>query len=179
MPSAPLYFAYGSNLNLNRFLWRCPDAKPFGPLTLPGYRLVFDRVADIVPDRDSRVCGALYEITDACEEALDVYEGYPRLYDKRYFSVEITTKGERRVEEVMFYTMLTMELSAPNKIYVKTIRQGFDHWGIEHDTLNAAVAESRRFGRDRARRYSWEPTTGSAYGVASGKFDGAPYGSKR
>ena len=32
-----LYFAYGSNINLEQMAWRCPGAEVFGPAVLEGY----------------------------------------------------------------------------------------------------------------------------------------------
>lgn len=36
-----LYFAYGSNINLEQMEHRCPDAQLVGPVTLQNYELQF------------------------------------------------------------------------------------------------------------------------------------------
>ena len=36
-----LYFAYGSNMNLNQMAFRCPDAEVVESVRLEGYRLAF------------------------------------------------------------------------------------------------------------------------------------------
>ena len=36
-----LYFAYGSNINLDQMAFRCPDATVIGPVTLENYELLF------------------------------------------------------------------------------------------------------------------------------------------
>ena len=36
-----LYFAYGSNINLNQMAVRCPAAQVVGPAVLDGYELLF------------------------------------------------------------------------------------------------------------------------------------------
>ena len=36
-----LYFAYGSNMNLNQMAFRCPDAEVVDTVRLEGYRLTF------------------------------------------------------------------------------------------------------------------------------------------
>ena len=36
-----LYFAYGSNINLDQMAFRCPAAQVVSPVTLNGYRLLF------------------------------------------------------------------------------------------------------------------------------------------
>ena len=78
------YFAYGSNMNHKHMQFRCPKAKFIGTYTLSGYELVFRSVADVQQSEDSSVTGALFEITENCERSLDIYEGYPNLYTKKY-----------------------------------------------------------------------------------------------
>ena len=36
-----LYFAYGSNINLDQMAYRCPAAQVVGPVVLEGYELLF------------------------------------------------------------------------------------------------------------------------------------------
>ena len=62
-----LYFAYGSNINLDQMAHRCPDATPVGPVMLENYELLFrgmtnhGGVATIHPKHGSYVyasCGS-------------------------------------------------------------------------------------------------------------------------
>ena len=39
--SNKLYFAYGSNMNLNQMAFRCPDAKVIESVQVENYRLAF------------------------------------------------------------------------------------------------------------------------------------------
>ena len=41
MMEKPLYFAYGSNINLNQMRYRCPDASVYGQAVLDNYDLRF------------------------------------------------------------------------------------------------------------------------------------------
>lgn len=41
MNEEKLYFAYGSNINLNQMDMRCPNARVIGPVVLEGYELLF------------------------------------------------------------------------------------------------------------------------------------------
>ena len=84
-----LYLAYGSNLNIAQMYRRCPKAKVAGKTELKGWRMEFkgstgNGVATIVKtdDATSLVPCALWRTTGLCEEALDRYEGFPRLYRK-------------------------------------------------------------------------------------------------
>ena len=84
-----LYFAYGSNINLYQMDYRCPDATVVGPVALENYELLFRRggFATIAPKEGGKVHGLLWSITPECERSLDMYEGYPRFYDKRTVTV--------------------------------------------------------------------------------------------
>jgi len=116
-----LYFAYGANLNLANMSGRCPQAKKLCSLDLPDWRLVFKGVADIEVAPYNTVHGLLWEITDRCEASLDIFEGYPRLYRKEYFTVEI--HGE--IHDVMFYKMNREGYSMPSQSYFETIEDGY------------------------------------------------------
>jgi inosine/xanthosine triphosphate pyrophosphatase family protein len=133
-----LYFAYGSNLNKDQMHMRCPDAKPLGKLLLANWRLVFRGVADIEPCEGYILPVGLWSITDKCELALDVYEGYPRLYSKRYLNI----KGER----YMTYTMNRQGITRPNKGYEQTIRDGYNDFMLPLGFLDEAVQHAMKFG---------------------------------
>ena len=61
MAEGKLYFAYGSNINLDQMAQRCPDAQVVGPVTLENYELLFRGnlrgagVATIAPREGSTV----------------------------------------------------------------------------------------------------------------------------
>ena len=84
-----LYFAYGSNINLEQMAHRCPDAQIVGPVTLENYELRFrgSGFATVTPKNGSVVHGLLWKLTPESERALDRYEGYPRHYTKEQVSV--------------------------------------------------------------------------------------------
>ena len=131
-----LYFAYGSNINLKQMDWRCPGAEVFGPAVLEGYELLFrgnssrgSGVATIAPKEGSLVYGLLWRITPGNEQSLDVYEGYPSLYEKETLRVR-TPNG--RSFAVMAYVMTNDRLRVPSPSslrYYNGIKEGF----IEND----------------------------------------------
>jgi gamma-glutamylcyclotransferase (GGCT)/AIG2-like uncharacterized protein YtfP len=140
LKGARYYFAYGSNLNRMQFDRRCPNATPVSTGKLKNWTLVFRGVADIVPvdeERGAYVVGALYEITDACEAALDRYEGFPHLYGKEKIEVELPN-GE--TVEAMVYTMNFGTPAPPNSVYYLTISNGFRDWELPESTLKNALA---------------------------------------
>jgi gamma-glutamylcyclotransferase len=129
-----LYFAYGANLNLAGMRRRCPNAVPRVPAQLHGYRLTFRRVADIVPHAPGVVLGALYDITPACERALDVFEGVPREYRKSIVQVE-TDNGTL---EAMAYIMNPAPFAPPEIGYFGIISRGYRDWGLDASALRRA-----------------------------------------
>ena len=72
MNEKTLYFAYGSNLNLDQMARRCPDAEPVGRVRLDGYRLAFRRTGGgyltILPDKGNHVDGLLWKVSAQDEQ---------------------------------------------------------------------------------------------------------------
>jgi len=121
-----LYFAYGSNMNHEHMKFRCPKSKYVSTYTLPGYELVFRGVADVQKAEDKQVTGALFEITDDCERALDVYEGYPNLYTKKYVNRWYDDMRKFTPEKIMFYSMVDKQVVYPPfQGYLNTIIGGY------------------------------------------------------
>ena len=126
-----LYFAYGANLDQVNMQWRCPDAVAIQPLHLEGYRLAFSGVATILPEEHSKVPGALWAISEADEQALDQFEGWPYLYRKE------TIKQDGL--EFMVYVMNSTIPGEPTKSYLDTIAAGYQDWGLALEDLDTAV----------------------------------------
>lgn len=113
------YFAYGSNMNKAWMRDLCRSSVAIGRYTLPGYRLVFRGVADVVEDPNNSVLGVLWSIGDSDEFQLDGYEGYPLLYGKRYH------------DGILFYQMAHgFEQHAPNEHYLNRILEGMQDFDI-------------------------------------------------
>lgn len=134
-----LYFAYGSNINLDQMALRCPAAQVVGPVTLEGWELLFRRggFATIAPKEGEKVTGLLWSITPACERSLDRYEGYPRFYDKRMVTVQ---DSEGRALSVMAYIMdeRFREPMLPSDSYYQGILEGYRQNGLPADALKQA-----------------------------------------
>ena len=93
-----LYFAYGSNLHHLQMKKRCKDSIFLKKVNLKDFRLTFRNMyADIEFKKNSIVSGGLFEISKSDEKKLDMYEDYPIVYKKYYF----TYYGKK----VMTYTM--------------------------------------------------------------------------
>jgi len=134
-----LYFAYGSNINLEQMDYRCPDASVVGPVVLEGWELLFRRggFATIAPKEGGTVHGLLWSITRSCERSLDLYEGYPRFYDKRMVTVR---DSEGRSLSAMVYIMdeRFREPMLPTDTYYNGILEGYRQNGLPVTALKAA-----------------------------------------
>src|SRR5512135_1695151 len=101
-----VYGAYGSNMNVQQMSLRCPQARVIGTGLLENYRLTFRGcgrgVANVERKRGRTVPIVLWDITKDDEQALDLYEGFPRLYVKRVVEV-VTSDGS--VVRAMIYVM--------------------------------------------------------------------------
>ncbi len=136
------YFAYGSNMNLDQMAYRCPESEVIGTVRLEGYRLAFaggSGVATILPCPSSHVDGVLWEISEADEQRLDHYEGFPRLYGKEPVTVRDKAGA---VHEVMAYTMnppYRDERAMPSIPYLYGIVEGCTQNGIDTDRVFDAL----------------------------------------
>ena len=132
-----LYFAYGSNLNLFQMKRRCKDSVFLKKYELKGYKLNFRskyRAADIEKSKNSIVPGALFEISKSDEKKLDVYEDYPILYKKLYFTYYNKT--------VMTYIMVNKtEFRYPTERYLNVVKQGYKDCKLNFDYLTKALKE--------------------------------------
>jgi gamma-glutamylcyclotransferase (GGCT)/AIG2-like uncharacterized protein YtfP len=81
----PLYFAYGSNMDVSAMARRCPASRPLGPARLVRHRFAIleSGYATAVRDPAATVHGVLYDLALADVPALDRYEDIARgLYRK-------------------------------------------------------------------------------------------------
>lgn len=134
-----LYFAYGSNLNKVQMKRRCPDSVPIIKVKLEGYKLVFNRVADIIESPDDAVYGAVYKVSDKDIKNLDIYEGYPRLYRK----INVKAEDENgKLYEAFAYVMNEKGTGKPSDMYYSIIKQGFKDWDLTLESLKEARLRS-------------------------------------
>jgi len=130
-----LYFAYGSNLHHFQMKRRCKDSIFLKKFELKNFRLTFRskyRAADIEPKKNLIVPGALFEISKSDERKLDVYEDYPILYKKYYF----TYYGKK----VMTYTMTKKTLfTFPTERYLNVVKRGYKDCDLDKKQLNNAL----------------------------------------
>ena len=122
-----LYFAYGSNLNHFQMKRRCKDSVYLKKINLKGFKLTFRskyRAADIEPKKNSIVPGGLFDISKSDEKKLDVYEDYPNLYKKFYFTYH--------KKKVMTYTMINKSsFKFPTERYLNIVKRGYKDCNLD------------------------------------------------
>ena len=131
-----LYLAYGMNTNIDQMAGRCPGSISIGRVDIPDYRLVFRGVADIEECPGNVLQTVMWDITPACEDALDILEGYPTFYTKKYLNVEIGTK----VYQAMIYQMVgdRLDYSTPSMYYQNMLEEGYQDHGLDLDQIYGA-----------------------------------------
>ena len=114
---------------------RCKDSLYIKKINLKNFRLTFRskyRAADIEPKKKSVVPGGLFEISKSDERKLDVYEDYPILYKKYYFSYY----GKK----VMTYIMAKKSpFKFPTERYLNVVKRGYSDCNLDKKYLKKAL----------------------------------------
>ena len=130
-----LYFAYGSNLHHFQMRRRCKESVFLKKINLRNFKLTFRskyRAADIEPKKNSIVPGGLFDISKSDEKKLDLYEDYPILYKKYYFSYY----GKK----VMTYTMVKKtNFTYPTERYLNIVKKGYLDCNLDKKALIQAL----------------------------------------
>ena len=141
--SAPLYFAYGSNLDALQMRARCPGATPLERARLARHRLAFTHystrwsggVADVVPDAAATVWGLVYEMGEGDFAGLDPFEsGYGR--------VELEVELGGRSVRVTSYAVRAREQFAPHPVYLEKMLRWGSRWRLPGDYLAELLARA-------------------------------------
>lgn len=151
-----LYFAYGSNIDINRLIYRVGDVKVHSRYTLEKYRLVFNAgfkslrkskfkslfksntFANIEPSEKGKVEGILYELTPEQFDILDSYEG---LYERQYFQV-----SEKEIGCVYIAKHTTKGL--PNIDYLDIIINGCKTFGLNKTVIKLQTFKENNYKKD-------------------------------
>ena len=130
-----LYFAYGSNLHHLQMKRRCKGSSFLKTINLRGFRLTFRNMyADIEHKKNSIVAGALFEISKSDEKKLDVYEDYPIIYKKYYFTYYR--------KKVMTYTMVKKTpFKFPTERYLNVVKRGYKDCSLNNRFLKISLKE--------------------------------------
>jgi hypothetical protein len=176
--SPTLYFAYGSNLSLAQMASRCPNSKYHSFGVLKNYKWVIGPrgYANVVlspppspssptqttnsqasetkkeseEGKEDLVYGLLYTLTPHDEAALDIAEGVPRCYVKKYLPVQLVASPGSQVDEGEVTALVYVDVQRPGtgickEEYVARMNRG----------IRDAVAKGmpREYVRDVMRKW--------------------------
>jgi hypothetical protein len=133
------YLAYGMNTNLKEMSRRCPFAKSLGKVVLENHKLVFKQFCDVVEEYDTYMECALWDITENCELALDILEGYPMFYNKKEVLVEFN--GEV-ITSMIYFMQPNNSLSLPSKSYLNMVLEGYKSHNMNQGQIYTALEET-------------------------------------
>ena len=145
------YLSYGSNLSVAQMLHRCPDAVYVGTAVLRGMQLLFKGSGSgsyltIEPKKGRKVPVLVWKVSEADEEALDIYEGFPRFYRKETVMVEVQSLTDGAViDEVEAFVYIMDEsrpLGRPSENYYAVCAEGYQRFGFDQKILQRAYRES-------------------------------------
>lgn len=146
-PRPALYFAYGSNLDVDQMANRCPGARLVGRAWLDGHRLAFagtsrlwgGGVATVVEAPWRSVPGALYEAGSGDFEVLDAVEGHPWFYRRCGLDVR-SEDGTVRAAVVYVLDASAHGLALPSEPYLEAIKRGYEIHGFDSAPLADAFS---------------------------------------
>ena len=132
----PLYFAYGSNMNVDAMARRCPRSKALGLARLERHRLAVMREGWLTAGRDPRsaVHGVLWDLALADIAALDRYEGLPQgLYTKLIQPVV----AERGPRQAIVYFGANAGPGAARQDYIADVIAAARSWLLPAEAIDA------------------------------------------
>jgi gamma-glutamylcyclotransferase (GGCT)/AIG2-like uncharacterized protein YtfP len=120
---------------------RCPGGRFLKPVTLKGYRVVYDGfsesrqgpTANIVKSEFESVRGGLFEITEKDKLALDSHEGYPKEYGRKVVEVK---DAQGNAYAAVTYFRPARALGKPHPEYEKIILDGAKDCGLPDDYVD-------------------------------------------
>ena len=114
--------------------WRCPAAQAQQAFILRDWELKFYSHATIKPKKGTKVAGVLWEITEACEQSLDAFEGFPFYYTKRTWIQDEV--------QFFFYEMASPKSGRPSEGYVLDIRDSYAFWQLPQNLLTESLHDT-------------------------------------
>lgn len=142
------YIAYGSNLNVQQMKYRCPDAKIVGTAIVKGYELLYKgsmtgSYLTIEKKKGGKVPVAVWEVSKADEERLDIYEGFPTFYYKKAMRLPVKTlKGEKKLDTFVYIMHEEREIGIPHQTYIRVCEEGYHFFGFDIEYLEDAYNRS-------------------------------------
>jgi gamma-glutamylcyclotransferase len=144
-----LVLAYGSNLDLEQMLARCPSAVPAARATLADHALAFGGyshrwgggVASLVRAPGATAAGVMFRVAKPHVERLDSYEGVPRAY-QRVTRWVVDEHGARRRAHLYLQPEQNFLRGEPAQRYFTVLWRAYALWGLDRRALIVATGEA-------------------------------------
>jgi gamma-glutamylcyclotransferase (GGCT)/AIG2-like uncharacterized protein YtfP len=122
-----LYFAYGSNINLDQMRDRCEDAILIGEAYLDNHHFYINErgVANIRYSQENIVHGLLWEISEYDEDSLDTCEGARvegKFYEKH--DLKVNTYSDENLLALVYIDEYSINEGSPRSGYMDKILNG-------------------------------------------------------
>ena len=148
--SDELYFAFGSNLDINQMTRRCPSSQVVAKATLPGYKLVFrgrsytwgGAVASVDREPGRFTEGLVYQMSSSDLLRLDGFEG--RAYARTMMTVH--GRRRRRLRAWVYAMDPSVSAAAPSARYLATIQCAYAELGFDQGALPEAHEDAPAAG---------------------------------
>lgn len=145
------YLAYGSNLNTEQMLMRCPSARIIGTAVIRDCRLLFrgsrtGAYLTIEPAEGRTVPAGVWEVPPADEARLDRCEGCPVFYRKAEMTLPVREAASGRTADRRCFVYIMREdspVGLPSARYMKVCLEGCRDFGFDRSALLQAYRESR------------------------------------
>lgn len=136
----PLYFAYGSNMDVEQMARRCPRSRPLGAARLMRHRLAVMREGWLTAMRDptAAVEGVLWDVALADMRALDRYEG---LDDGLYVKASQPVVAKDAPKRALIYFGANSGPGVARPDYIAAVLLAARHWRLSA----VAIAQIERF----------------------------------
>lgn len=144
----PLYFAYGSNMNVEAMRRRCPRSKPIGLARLERHRLAVMREGWLTAARDPRsaVHGVLWDLALSDMPALDRYEGLATGLYAKVAQPVVAGGGAKRA---LIYFGVNAGPGVPRAAYIAEIVAAARAWPLPAEGIAALENIQKTADRER------------------------------
>ncbi|WP_112663980.1 gamma-glutamylcyclotransferase family protein [Microvirga flavescens] len=132
----PLYFAYGSNMDVAAMAQRCPASKVIGTARLMRHRFFIstDGYASVMRDPSRTVWGLRWDLALADVRALDRYED---LASGLYSKIEQPVVSERGARRAIIYIGRSVKPGTPKPGYMEGVMAAAREVGLPEDYLRS------------------------------------------
>jgi hypothetical protein len=139
----PLYFAYGSNMDVDAMARRCPRSKALGLARLERHRLAVMREGWLTAAREPRsaVHGVLWDLALSDIAALDRYEG---LSQGLYAKLTQPVIAERSSKQAIVYFGANAGPGVARPAYLAEVLAAARSWPLPAEGLEALERIAQR-----------------------------------